>query len=99
MEIIKKLSDMINEEIDDAEKYALCALKYKDERPALATLFKTLSVEELEHQRRLHDAVVQIINDVRQTQDVPEGMQAVYDYIHEKQIHKVAEIKMLHTMF
>ena len=99
MEIIKKLSEMIEEEINDAEKYALCALKYKDERPQLATLFKTLSVEELEHQRRLHDAVVQIINEFKQTQDVPEGMQAIYDYVHEREIHKVAEIRNLHNMF
>lgn len=98
MKIIEKLSDMIEEEIADAEKYAKCALKYKDERPQLSVLFKTLSNEELDHERRLHDAVVQIINEIRQTQDVPPEMQAVYEYLHKKQIDKVAEVKILHSM-
>ena len=98
MKIIEKLSDMIDEEIGDAEKYARCYIAYRDEYPQLATLFKTLSVEELEHERRLHDAVVQIINDYSQTEEVPDDMQAIYDYVHRKQIERVANVKIMQNM-
>lgn len=100
MEIIKKLSKMIEGELDDAEKYAKCALKYKDERPALGRLFYQLSQEEMDHMNRLHGAVVDMINEYRDEHgEPPEGMKAVYDYIHEQQIEEAAEVKNYQEMF
>lgn len=100
MVIIKKLSGMIKEEIHDAEKYARCALNHKDSDKVLADTFYTLANEELKHMDMLHTQVTRIINDYRKTKgDPPEGMMAIYDYLHEEQIDAVKEVKMLLTMY
>ena len=100
MEIIKNLSKMIEEEIEDAEKYAKNALKYKDERPSLSRIFFTLSQEELDHMNRLHGAVTEIISDYRaRNGEPPESMLAVYNYLHEQQIEKAAAVKNYQDMY
>lgn len=100
MKIIKKLCEMIDEEICDADKYANCAMKWKEEDRTLADTFYTLSNEELNHMEKLHTQVVRLINDYRSKNgEPPKEMLAVYNYLHEKAIEKTREVKVLLQMY
>lgn len=56
-------------------------------------VFLCANIIVMSHVDLLHGAAVAKINEIRQTQEVPPAMQAVYDYLHQKQIDKAAKIK------
>lgn len=93
MEIIKQLVTKIDDELEDAEKYIKCAYKVKETYPALAEVYYKLSLEEMKHMTMLHDEVVRIINDYKKTNEVPIGMQTLYDYVHDREIKWASKIK------
>ena len=93
MQVIMKLVEKIDDELEDAEKYIKCAYKTKDTYPTLAETYYKLSLEEMKHMTMLHDEVVKIINEYKKTNEVPAGMQAVYDYEHEREIKWASKIK------
>lgn len=100
MKLIEKLSAMVDEEIEDAMKYAKCAVKYKDDRPALAKTFYDLSGEEMRHMTMLHAEVEAVIQKYRQEHGEPtEGMKSLYNYLHEKQIERAADVRRLQDMY
>ena len=100
MKLIEKLSEMIDEDIEDAGKYAKCALKYKEENPALSKTFYDLSTDEMRHMTLLHDEVARIIAQYRKENgEPPTAMLAVYDYLHEKQIERAKEVKDYQAMY
>lgn len=93
MVVIKNIVTKIDSELEDAEKYIKCAYKVRDEYPRLADTYYRLSVEEMSHVALLHDSVVEIINEYKRSNEVPESMQMLYDYLHERQIKWAAKIK------
>lgn len=100
MKIIEKLCEMIDEEINDAMKYAKCASAYKDENPVLADTFIRLSEEEMKHMMTLHNQVIIIIDEYRRKNgEPPEAMKTVYDILHKRHIDKAAEAKAAISLY
>ena len=100
MKLIQKLSDMIEEEIHDAEKYAKCALELKEDRPLLADAFYKLSMEELVHMNILQTNVVNLIDEYRKTKgEPPEGMMTIYKIFHQKHIENTAIVKGMLSLY
>ena len=93
MEIIKQLVTKIDDELEDAEKYIKCAYKVKETYPTLADVYYNLSLEEMKHMTILHDQVVRIITEYKRTNEVPIGMQTLYDYVHDREVKWAAKIK------
>ena len=100
MQLIAKLSDMIEEELDDAEKYIRCAMDHKADNPKLADTFHKLSTEEIVHANLLHDQVVSLITEYRKEHgDPPEKMLGIYEYLHKKHMDHANEIKVLQALY
>lgn len=100
MKIIKRLSEMISEEIQDADNYIQCALNHRMDNPSLADTFFKLSQEEMNHMAMLHDQVTRIIEAYRKEHgDPPPAMMAVYDYLHGQQIEAAAQVKAKQMMY
>lgn len=96
MKIIEKLSDMMEEEMEGAEHYIECALKWKDKGDiVLSKTFYDLSLDELKHASMLHDNSTRLISEYKNKGEiVPPEMEAVYDYLHEKHIERFNDIKL-----
>jgi rubrerythrin len=100
MKIIETISNRIEEEIQDGKTYTKLALETREEYPELSRTLFTISGQEMEHMRMLHDGVVGIINRMRnEGKEIPEKMMTIYDYLHKKHIDAAADVKILQAMY
>ena len=94
MQLIKKIEELIEDEIHDQKKYAKMAIEVKAEHQMLAQVLYNISLQEEGHAAALHNEVVKIIEQYRKEHGAPPAaMQAVYDYLHERHMEKAAEAK------
>lgn len=100
MKIIKKLADMIEDELEGSEEYIELAIKHHKDHPELAQTFYELAQTEMGHVDILHTQVVKLIERHRKEHgDPPETMLAVWDYAHEKHMEKAAKVKGMFAEF
>ena len=100
MKIIKCLSKKIEEEISDADEYIDLAMKHKNDYPDTADVFYELSVAEMEHMDKLHNEVVQLIEEYRKENgEPPKEMQTLYEYLHERHIGDATMVRVKQGMY
>lgn len=99
MEIIKCLAEYIEEELEDAEKYAKAALHHKDTDRELRQTFEDLARQELSHSDKLHAQAVRLINAKKAAGiTAPASMEAIWSWEHGKMIDKTAHVHRLLDM-
>jgi Mn-containing catalase len=95
MKLIKCLSELIEEELHDADKYIDLAMQWKQDEPDTADLFYELSTEEMGHMEKLHEEVSELIEEYRKEKgEPPKEMMVLYEYLHEKHIGTATQIKV-----
>lgn len=100
MRVIKKDMQNMKKRLQLAECDIDLALEYKETQPEFAKLHYNLSIECINQFKQQHDIIVQIISNYKKNgREVPEAMQAVYDYMHEEYIDWITEIKIKQELF
>ena len=100
MNIIKCISEKIEDELSDAQAYIDLAMRWKQDEPETADLFYELSTEEMSHMERLHKEVTDIIEDYRKEHgDPPKEMMTLYDYLHGKHVATATQIRIKQGMY
>lgn len=100
MQLIEDTALHIEDEIEDAKRYAEEALALKDTNKAAADLRFKLANEELQHMAMLHAEIVKMIEKYKaENGEPPADMMYRYDYIHKMHIHKAAKVKGLLAMY
>lgn len=100
MKIIDELQKQIEEEIEDATKYAQKAVEYKEIYPETAELYFKLSGEEQNHMNALHKEIVRLIDNYRKEKgDPPAHMMAIYNHLHQREIEKAEKVGVLQNMY
>lgn len=96
MKEIKWLAEQIEEELEDAEHYAMKAAHFKDSDMDMSRVCAELSRQELKHSEMLHEQAVRLIKAHRAAKgDPPPAMLAVWDYQHEKMLKRTAKVKAM----
>ena len=100
LEMLKKFSGFIEDELEDIEKYAKQAIKWKDVRSDIAEGFANLSKQEASHYQSLHDMVVKLI---KYAADDGTGMtaeeQSIYEFLRDREMDKYSKAKEWQDMY
>lgn len=100
MKLVKDIVEQIDDELHGAKEYIKMASKYKTEYPQIANMYYELSITEMNHVDKLHNAVVGLINDMKvKGIEVDPKMMAIYNYEHERAIDKATKVKVMQELY
>lgn len=94
MNQIKTLIKSMYMELKAADCYYEKAIKFKEDYPQLASVYIEIASQELTHCDKFHSAAVSLINKYKSTnKEVPESMQAIWEFEHTCIIEEYDELK------
>lgn len=100
MKELKEVIVDITEILDCAEMYAKEAVKNKSQYPDLSEVYARIAQDYLTHVGLLHKSVVEMIDSRKRAGvTVPDSMQAVWDFEHDRFIDKEADVRRLLAMY
>lgn len=89
---ITKIVKDIRDEFKDTEKYYYQAISSTESSEK--DTFKRLASQGLDNANKLHELAVILINDYKNSgKEVPQGMQAIWNFEHEKYIEEHTELQ------
>ena len=100
MDKIKDLFELIDDELQDAMKYAKLAMEHKDTDHAMAELFYSLSLEEIKHKQSLHNCAVKEMNAcIEKHPEKEDIVKEVFDALNERTIDWENSIRVYQAMY
>lgn len=100
LEMLRLFAGYISEEIDDVEKYAKQAIKWKDVRSDIAEGFMSLSKQEAAHYQSLHDMVVKLIKYAADDQNaLSDEEMAIYAFLKDMETERYCKAKEYQEMY
>ena len=100
MDTIKKLLDLIDDELEDAMTYAEKAVKCKATHPEMAEMFYSLSLDELKHKSMLQNHLQRAVNECAKNHpEKAEAVQTLYDFEMDRNINWENSIRQYQTMY
>ena len=100
MDVIKKLLDLINDELEDAMTYAEKAVKCKATHPEMAEMFFSLSLDELKHKNMLQNHLQKAVKDcAEKNPERAEAVNMLFDFEMERNINWENSIRQYQAMY
>lgn len=99
MRAIKKYVESIDEEIEDAKKYAEKYVEAKAKGdPVKANRYREMANDELKHATFLHEWAIAEIQEISKVFTPPVEMQEKWDKAHKEYVERVAWVKQMLAM-
>ena len=100
MDTIKKLLDLIDDELEDAMTYAEKAVKCKATHPEMAEMFFSLSLDELKHKGMLQNHLQRAVKECAEKYpEKAEAVQTLYDFEMDRNISWENSIRQYQAMY
>lgn len=98
MKIVCKMIEHIKDELDDAAEYAEKYLENKKSAPETASMYKTMSSDELKHATMLKDIYTAKFEDMRKSFAIPVDDEDAWVHCHKRYAEREAQIKHMLTL-